>query len=86
VVAGTTEEKMAVSARVTWAGVGVARRTDTPSAEQVSAAVADVLGLPAYRERARELQAHYARYPGAARGAGVVLEVARGRALTESAS
>ncbi|NEK60243.1 glycosyltransferase family 1 protein [Geodermatophilus sabuli] len=79
VVAGLTEDKAEVSARVTWAGAGVALRTDTPSPEQVRDGVTAVLDGPRYRERARELEAAYARHDGAARAAEVVLEVAASR-------
>jgi MGT family glycosyltransferase len=77
VVAGMTEDKMEVSARVTWAGVGIALRTDTPSSEQVAASVSAVLSQPSYRAKARNLQQAYASYPGATRAAGAILEVAR---------
>ncbi len=79
VVAGTTEDKTEVSARVAWAGVGIALRTDTPSPAQVRDAVAAVLADPAHRARAGELQRAYARYPGADRAAEAVLEVAGAR-------
>jgi MGT family glycosyltransferase len=76
VVAGTTEDKMEVSARVTWSGTGVALKTDTPSAEQIRAGVATVLGDPRFRARAGEIAAAYTGYRGAARAAEAVLEVA----------
>ena len=76
VVAGTTEDKMEVCARVTWSGTGVAMKTDTPSAEQVRAGVATVLGDPRFRARAREIAAAYTGYRGAARAAEAILEVA----------
>jgi MGT family glycosyltransferase len=76
VVAGLTEDKMEVSSRVTWAGVGVALRTDTPRADQLRAAVDQVLGDGFHAERARALQARYAAHRGARRAVEVVLEVA----------
>ena len=77
VVAGLTEDKMEVSARVTWSGTGIALKTDTPSARQVQQAAATVLADPAYRARASELRTAYAGFAGAARAAESVLEVAR---------
>jgi MGT family glycosyltransferase len=77
VVAGTTEDKKEVSARVTWSGTGVALNTDTPSSVQLRQAVDTVLGDPGYRARAQELRSAYAAYPGAARAAEAVLEVAQ---------
>lgn len=77
VVAGTTEDKLEVGARVAWAGAGVALRTDTPSAGEVASAVDRVLGNPAFRGRARALQESFGRHGGPARVAEVVLEAAR---------
>lgn len=86
VVAGRTEDKVDVGARVAWSGVGTVLRTDprtdavTPG--QVAAGVDRVLGDPAYRSRARALADEYARYDGAARTAAIVEEAAvRGRTV-----
>ena len=79
VVAGMTEDKMEVSARTTWAGVGIALRTDTPAPERVRDSVTAVLADPSYRARARALQAAYARYSGAERAVEAILEVAGSR-------
>ena len=76
VVAGLTEDKMEVSARVTWSGTGIALKTDTPSAKQVQQAVTRVLTDPAYRAEAEELRRAYAVFPGAVRAAESILEVA----------
>jgi UDP:flavonoid glycosyltransferase YjiC (YdhE family) len=74
-----TEDKMEVSARTTWAGVGIALRTDTPTPERVRESVTAVLADPSYRARARELQTAYARYSGAERAVEAILEVAGSR-------
>lgn len=66
VVAGQTEDKVEVSARVGWTGAGVNLRTSTPSTEAVGQAVDRVLGEPSFRERARSLAAAYARADGLA--------------------
>jgi MGT family glycosyltransferase len=79
VVAGRTEDKMEVSARVTWSGVGVALRTDTPTPQQVRDGVTAVLADRRHRRRARELQAAYARYDGPRRAAAAIREVAAAR-------
>ncbi len=62
VVAGGTEDKPEVAARVAWSGAGVDLRTGTPTPEAVRAAVLRVLGEPAYTERARRLAAAAAGY------------------------
>jgi MGT family glycosyltransferase len=76
VVAGTTEDKMEVCARVTWSGTGVALKTDQPPPEQVRASVVAVLSDNRYRIRAGEIADAYRGYRGAARAAEAILEVA----------
>lgn len=49
VVAGTTEDKVEVSARIAWAGVGINLRTETPTTDAVGAAVRTALADPSYR-------------------------------------
>ncbi|RII87495.1 glycosyl transferase, partial [Clavibacter michiganensis subsp. insidiosus] len=55
VVAGSTEDKPEVAARVAWAGCGRDLRTGTPRPEAIRRAVRDVLTTPSYRARSREL-------------------------------
>lgn len=72
VVAGATEDKAEVAARVAWSGTGVRLRGNRPSAAQVRDAVATVRGDTAYRAAARRVAAQIAAAPGAA---GVVAAV-----------
>jgi UDP:flavonoid glycosyltransferase YjiC (YdhE family) len=53
VVAGDTEEKPEIAARVAWAGAGINLRTGTPTPDQVRDAVRSVLADDSYRTRAR---------------------------------
>ncbi|WP_395294042.1 glycosyltransferase [Kitasatospora hibisci] len=62
VVAGGSEDKPEVAARVEWAGTGVNLRTGRPSAEAVAAAVERVLTDPGYRRRAEELRTELEAY------------------------
>ncbi|MFS0853488.1 glycosyltransferase [Microbacterium sp. 179-I 3D4 NHS] len=57
VVAGQTEDKVEVAARIGWSGAGVNLRTSTPSPAQVGDAVARVLGDTGFRERAGRIGA-----------------------------
>jgi UDP:flavonoid glycosyltransferase YjiC (YdhE family) len=67
VVAGETEDKMEVAARVEWSGTGINLRTQRPSPEQIRRAVKKVRTNPRYRENARAMQADFARYDGPTR-------------------
>jgi MGT family glycosyltransferase len=75
VVAGNTEDKPEVAARVEWFGAGVNLRTGTPSVQAVRAAVTDVLGNDRYRAAARRLQRAYARRDGVAEIGSLIDEV-----------
>lgn len=56
VVAGGTEDKPEVAARVAWSGTGVNVRTGTPGPDKVRRAVRQVLERPSYRQAADRLR------------------------------
>lgn len=60
VVAGQTEDKPEVAARVEYFGAGINLRTGTPTPAELRRAVRDVLDDPVYRANARRLQSAYA--------------------------
>jgi MGT family glycosyltransferase len=62
VVAGDSEEKPEIAARVAWAGAGINLGTGRPSASQIREAVRAVLSNPQYRNRAEELRTAFARH------------------------
>ncbi|MEV4538717.1 nucleotide disphospho-sugar-binding domain-containing protein [Asanoa sp. NPDC049518] len=66
VVAGTTEDKIEVTARVAWSGVGINLRTDTPTSDAVGTAVRQVLTRPDYRKAAERIGAEILAAPGLA--------------------
>jgi len=57
VVAGQTEDKVEVCARVGWSGAGVNLRTSTASPRQVGDAVTRVLTDPSFRANAERIGA-----------------------------
>ncbi|HKP40069.1 nucleotide disphospho-sugar-binding domain-containing protein [Mycobacterium sp.] len=75
VVAGDTEDKPEVAARVAWTGAGINLRTGAPTPGAVRAAVREVLGDGRYLRRARELEAAFARRDGVAEITALVDEV-----------
>ena len=75
VVAGDTEDKPEVAARVAWAGAGVNLKTGTPSAGAIRAAVRKVLSDGRFLRAARDLEAAFARRCGVAEIAALVDEV-----------
>ena len=59
VVAGVTEDKLEVAARVSWSGAGVNLRRGRPSAAVIRSAVQDVRHDPRYRRRAQALRSEF---------------------------
>jgi len=57
VVAGDTEDKSEIAARVGWAGAGIDLRTGSPDPAQIRDAVLSVLGPGSYRARAAAIGA-----------------------------
>lgn len=75
-VAGRSEDKMEVNARVAWSGAGLSMGTGAPRPASIRGSALRVLREPRYRNRARELQKAYARYDGADRAARIIAETA----------
>lgn len=75
VVAGSTEDKPEVAARVEWSGAGINLRTGTPSAAQLKSAVNLIRTDGRYLRNARRLEAAFARRDGIAEIAALVDEV-----------
>ena len=87
VVAGASEEKPELVARVNWSGVGVGLRTQRPKPARLQAAVRRVLSQPAYAARVAAMQTEMAAYDGPRKAADLVEELAVTRApLTGSGS
>lgn len=76
VVAGTTEDKPEVAARVAWAGAGLNLKTDAPTPEQIRIAVRRLLIDGRYRAQAQRLQAEYAACDPVIRGATLIERLA----------
>lgn len=66
VVAGKTEDKAEVNARVAWSGVGINLKTNRPTAKQVRDAVRKVLADGRYRVASRRIGADITASPGLA--------------------
>jgi UDP:flavonoid glycosyltransferase YjiC (YdhE family) len=60
VVAGLTEDKAEVSARVAWSGTGINLRTQSPSVDTLKQAIRNVLDVPDFREAAGRMAAEFA--------------------------
>ena len=78
VVAGETEDKIEVAARVEWAGAGINLRKQRPSPGEVRDAVREVLANPVYRNNARRIQADFAKYDAPTRAAELLEALASG--------
>jgi len=87
VVAGDSEDKPEVAARVQWSGAGVNLHTGRPSVAMVARAVRRVLARSSYRERAGALRAEIAASdPLATIGAALAELCAAGAAARQTAA
>ncbi len=78
VVAGNTDDKMEVAARVEWSGSGINLKKQHPSPEEVRDAVMEVLVNPVYRQNARRIQSDFAKYDAPTRAAELLEALASG--------
>jgi UDP:flavonoid glycosyltransferase YjiC (YdhE family) len=62
VVAGKTEDKEFVAARVGWTGAGINLKTRYAEPEQIRSAVRSILSNEQYRNEAERLRKSFARY------------------------
>ncbi|MGK5739861.1 glycosyltransferase [Micromonospora sp. URMC 103] len=76
VVAGASEDKPEVAARVEWSGTGVDLHTGTPTVADLRAAVRRVLEDPGYRSRAEVLAKEISQYDPFQAIADIVAEAA----------
>src|ERR1700726_516131 len=84
VVAGDSEEKPEIAARVAWTGAGINLGTGRPSAWQIREAVRAVLTKPQYRQRAQALRTAFARHNARDEIAELVESLAAGGAAASS--
>ncbi|MBD2037021.1 glycosyltransferase [Leptolyngbya sp. FACHB-321] len=76
VVAGQTEEKPEIAARVEWAQVGINLRTGTPTPAQIQKAVKTLLVDSSYRTRVKQLQTQMQQYNAPAIAANLIERLA----------
>jgi MGT family glycosyltransferase len=62
VIAGATEDKMEVSARVEYSKTGINLRTNNPTPEQILKAVRQIFSNPVYRKNAQLIQNEFKKY------------------------
>ena len=62
VIAGASEDKMEVAARVEHAGAGINLRTKKPTSEAIRKAVMKVLSDPSYKQKTHQFQKDYVNY------------------------
>ncbi len=78
VVAGNTDDKMEVAARVEWSGSGINLKKQHPSPEEVRDAVMEVLVNPVYRQNARRIQSDFAKYDAPTQAAELLEALVKG--------
>jgi len=86
VVAGGSEEKPEIAARIAWSGAGIDLRTGRPRPARVRAAVRRLLDEPAVRTRCAELSRIMANHEGAVAGAHQIEQLISHRSAARLAS
>ena len=86
VVAGQTEDKPEVCARVAWSGAGIDLKTSHPRPRQVAEAVASVLTEDGYRAAAARIAADFAGYDAPGTVADLVAKLVATRGAISSAA
>jgi MGT family glycosyltransferase len=76
IVAGQTEEKPEIAARVEWAQVGINLKTKTPNPKQIRTAVKTLLADSRYHSRSQQFQTEIQRYDAAAIAATLLEQLA----------
>lgn len=84
VVAGETEDKAFVAARVGWTGAGINLKTRHAAPEEIRGAVRSILENQRYRDAADRLQREFARYDALQEISRTVEEMLSAAALTTS--
>jgi MGT family glycosyltransferase len=72
VVAGATEEKPEIAARVAWGGLGINLKTGKPSEKTIQKAVKAILSNPHYKQKVQRLQTEFQQYDGPQRASNLI--------------
>ncbi len=86
IIAGGSEEKPEIAARVAWSGAAIDLRTGRPKPNKIARAVDRILTEPKYRERAQAIQRVMATCDAPARAAELIEAVVPARARVSRAS
>ncbi len=62
IIAGATEDKMEVAARLEFSGAGINLRKQKPTSQDIRKAFRKIMTDPSFKRRAQELQADFAKY------------------------
>lgn len=77
VVAGKTEDKPEVNARVAWSGVGINLKTERPRPEQIHRAVKEILANPQYAQNLKRLAAEFQSFNALERSTDALVKLAQ---------
>jgi MGT family glycosyltransferase len=75
VIAGATEDKMEVAARLEYTGAGINLRKQNPSPENIKKAVRMIMSDSTFKQKAEELQTDFTKYDSPSLAVGLVEEL-----------
>jgi UDP:flavonoid glycosyltransferase YjiC (YdhE family) len=86
VVAGATEDKPEVAARIAWSGAGIRIRAQNPAVEQLAESIRAVLEQPRYRERAARIAGAMREYDAPSTAATLLEDLAHSHGAVSNGS
>jgi UDP:flavonoid glycosyltransferase YjiC (YdhE family) len=75
IVAGATEDKMKVAARLEYSGAGINLRKQKQTPKDIMKAYWKIMSDQSYKQKAKELKEHYAKFDAPALAVGMIEEL-----------
>ena len=75
IIAGATEDKMEVAARLEYSGAGINLRKQKPTAKKIRKAYTKIMSDHSYKQKAKELQENYAKFDAPLLATGMIEEL-----------
>ena len=75
IIAGATEDKMEVAARLEYSGAGINLRKQKPTSKDIVKAYRKIMSDQSYKQKAKELKEHYAKFDAPVLAVGMIEEL-----------
>jgi UDP:flavonoid glycosyltransferase YjiC (YdhE family) len=79
IIAGATEDKMEVAARLEYSGAGINLRNQKPTSKNILKAYRKIMSDHSYKQKAKELKEHYAKFDAPDLAIGMIEELIKNK-------